>query len=313
MQKWILKAFAQQIIGRLPKSYLWNRIFQKYITHGYYSNYKSFEGKLYCCQRHLDNYYKYSPAPNPDFAALQLGTGWWPIVPIGLYICGVNNIWAYDIAPLLKKDNLRRTLELYLEYWENGQLGMFLKSVKPERIASLEGLYNRIDDEPIADLLKSINIYLQTYDGRNIYLPDHSIDLFFSTVVLEHIGASGLEILFKEFKRIAADNAVMSHYIGLKDQYSSFDQSITPYNFLKFTDRKWRLFNNPLIPQSRLHINGYREINKNTGWKIIDEKNELGSLVDLNKINLAPEFKKYSADDLLVLFSWMVSVVTDIK
>jgi hypothetical protein len=311
MQKWIFKAIVQQIIGRLPKSYLWNRIFQKYVTQGYYPNYKSFEGKLYCCQRHLDNYYKYSAAHSKNFAVLQLGTGWWPIVPIGLYLCGVNNIWAYDIAPLLKKDNLRRTLELYLEYQENGQLEKFLKSIKPERIANLKELYNRIDCEPIADLLKSINIYMQTYDGRNIYLPDHSIDLFFSTVVLEHIGSKGLEILFKEFKRIAADNAVMSHYIGLKDQYSSFDQSIAPYNFLKFSDRKWRLFNNPLIPQSRLRINDYREIIKKTGWQIVDEKNELGSLEELNKINLAPEFQKYSADDLLVLFSWMVSVAAN--
>ena len=48
-----------------------------------------------------------------------------------------------------------------------------------------------------------------------------------------------LEIL-QEFRRIAAPDAVMSHTISLDDQYAAHDPGITPFNFLRFSDRAWR-------------------------------------------------------------------------
>ena len=44
----------------------------------------------------------------------------------------------------------------------------------------------------------------------------------------------------------------MSSRIDLSDHHSHFDASLSPYNFLRFDDRRWRLANSSLLFQNRL-------------------------------------------------------------
>jgi hypothetical protein len=311
MPTWILKSALQQFLGRLPKSYWWNALFQKYVTEGYYPSRETFVGKLKCCKQHLDHYQTFSPTPHRDFTALELGTGSWPIVPLGLYLCGASAIWSYDLVPVLDRNTLRRTLDLFCELRRTGLLESILPEVRAERLSALEQCTGRIDHRSPAQILKNLHIHLCLGDARTSLLPSRSIDLVFSTVVLEHIGRAVLVALFEEFKRVASTGAVMSHLVGLADQYAGFDAAITPYNFLKYSDRQWRLFDNPIIPQSRLRLADYRELFKQTGWAVVEELNTSGSLEDLRSIELAQKFKKYSTEDLLVLSSWMVARVLE--
>jgi hypothetical protein len=307
MTSWVIKTFLQNVIGRLPKSYWWNRLFQKYIARSYYPSRQTVEDKLFLCRQHLNNYLEFSPKPQTEFKALELGTGPWPIVPLGLYLCGASDIWTYDIVPIVRSDNLRRTLEIIDEFGRKGLLNQILETVWPERLRRLEELLGRSEAEAPAQLLEELNIHVHTGDARSTKLPQNSVDLLFSTVVLELIEAGILNELFAEFKRAASPDAIMSHYVGLGDQFAGFDKSITPYNFLKYSDRQWRFLNNPIIPQNRLPIADYRRIFQQTGWEIIKERNTTGSPDDLNQIRLAPEFTKYPREELLILFSWLVA------
>ncbi len=307
MSPWMVKTAVQHVIGRLPKSYWWNGLFQKYITKGYYPGIWRFKAQLSYCRQHYDDYCKYCPAPKSKFKALELGTGPWPIVPIALYLAGATKIWTYDIVPLLQRDTLKRTLELFCDSSRNGVLEKKLGKVTQNRLRHIEKLLEMIDVETPAQLLRKINIHLCIGDARNTNLPENFVDLIFSTVVFEHIDAEILAGLLVEFKRVASPDAVMSHYIGLADQYASFDKSITPYNFLKYSDRQWKLLNNPLIPLSRLRIADYRKVFSENGWDIVEERSTSGSCDDLLKIELSPKFRKYTTEDLLVLFSWIVA------
>jgi hypothetical protein len=310
MPHWILKAALQHIIGRLPKSYWWNALFQKYVTDGYYPSRDTFIGKLKCCRQHFDHYLQFSPAPRKGFTALELGTGPWPIVPLGLYLCGASEIWSYDLVPVPNRDTLGRILELFCELRRTGLLESILPEAKTERLSALEESSARIDYELPVQILENLHIHFRLGDARTSLLPAQSMDLIFSTVVLEHISLAVLVDLFEEFKRVASTGAVMSHFIGLADQYASFDASITRYNFMQYSDRQWRIFNNPVNPQSRLRLADYRELHERTGWTIVKEENTRGSLEDLKSIQLAQKFKKYSFEDLLVLYSWMVARVS---
>ncbi|MBI5589812.1 MAG: class I SAM-dependent methyltransferase [Deltaproteobacteria bacterium] len=307
MPSWILKTALQHVIGRLPKSYWWNGLFQKYVTQGYYPSRESFEGKLNCCRQHLDHYLKFCPAPKPGFTAMELGTGWWPIIPLGLYLCGASEIWTYDLVPVLRRDTLRRTLELYCEFARTGELERILKYVQPQRLQRVKELIGQVEKKSPAELLKRLKIHTRIGDARSSELPDKSIDLVYSNFVFEHPSADTLNGLLAEFRRIASPHAVMSHHVGIADQYADFDKSITYYNYMKYTDGWWNLLNNPVIPQNRLRVTDYRNLIEQTGWEIVEERNTSGSLDDLNKVLLAPEFKKYSTKDLLVLFSWLVA------
>jgi hypothetical protein len=307
--RWILKAALQQVIGLLPRSYLWNALLQKYVTDGYYPSRATFQGKLIHCRQHLHHYLQFSPTPQTGFTVLELGTGSWPVVPLGLYLCGASEIWSYDLVPALNRETLRRILDLFCKARRTGLLESILPEVKPERLSALEESAGRVDHESPVEILRDLQIHLRLGDARSSSLAAQSIDLIFSTVVLEHISPVVLVGLFEEFNRVASTGAVMSHLIGLMDQYSSFDPSITPYNFMKYSDRQWHLFNTPINPQWRLRTADYREIFEQTGWAVIKEENSSGSQSELNKIRLAEKFKRYSTEDLLVLYSWMVARV----
>ena len=307
MSSWLTKAVLQNVIGRLPKSYLWNGLFQKYVTKAYYPSRSTFLAKIKCCRQHLDCYLKFSPSPRSEFKALEIGTGPWPIVPVGLYLRGASDVWTFDLVPLVRQDVLRRTIELFCESKREGVLEQNLGTIKAERVRHLEELLTQVENVAPVQLLSRLNIHMCIGDARSSSLPDKSVDLIFSTVVLELIGPEILRGMFGEFCRVASPDAVMSHYVGLADQYASFDKSITPFNFLKYTDRQWRVFNNPIIPQNRLRLADYREIFRQSRWGIVEERNTSGSMDDLGKIRLAPAFSRYSTEDLLVLFSWLVA------
>lgn len=279
---------------------------QKYITKGYYPSQKDFSDKLSFGRMHFEHYLEFSAAPKSNIEVFELGTGPWPIIPIALYILGASKINTYDIAPLVRHDVLKRTLELFSLSSANGLLEKYLGKVDKKRVCKVKELLQKTDSESPSKLLSSINIHLHIGDARTTSLSDNSVDLIFSTVVLEHISAEVLEGLLAEFNRVAAVDAVMSHYIGLADQYASFDKSISPFNFLRFTDKQWRLFNNPIIPLNRLRIEDYRNIFRTNGLEIVKEDNVSGLLSDLEKTPLSPKFLHYKTEDLLVLYSWLV-------
>jgi hypothetical protein len=125
--------------------------------------------------------------------------------------------------------------------------------------------------------------------------------------VLEHIPREILSGIFREFRRLASKDAAMSHRIGLDDQYHYLDRSITPFNFMRYSDRAWKYLDSPLTPHNRLRISDYRALLRATGFEVAKEINTSGAANDLEKVRLAPEFQNYSTDDLLVLTSWLVA------
>ena len=163
------------------------------------------------------------------------------------------------------------------------------------------------ENESPEALLNRLNIHALVRDAQNTGLKSGSIDFFVSTTVLEYIPTEALKGIFAESRRLASPNAVMSHYIDLYDQFSAFDRSITPFNFLRYSTNRWKWLRSPLIPLNRLRISDYRALHAPAGFAIVKEVNTSGSAQDLEKIPLAAEFQEYSPADLLVVSSWLVS------
>ncbi len=89
MKKWILKAIVQKTISFLPFKHQINFLFQKYVTKGVYLSDEYFEDRLIHAANHLKGSKKLSGNTVPD-KTLELGTGWYPVVPIVFYLCGSN-------------------------------------------------------------------------------------------------------------------------------------------------------------------------------------------------------------------------------
>jgi hypothetical protein len=306
MPHWLIKSAIHRAISLLPQSQKWNEWFQEHMTKSLDLSPGAFEARLNACRSCLENYFENNPGKE-GFSAFELGTGWYPTVPIGFYLCGASKVWCFDIDPLLRASRLKVLLQFFCEYDRSGALKKHLPWVKPDRIQRLHEIMAAADTESPENLLQKLNIQVMVRDAQVTGLEVETIDLFFSYSVLEYIPYGILESIFKEFKRIARKDAVMVHYIDLWDQYSSFDKSITRINFLKFTNKQWNWLKSPLIPLTRLRISEYRTATTNSGFKMLKEVNSSAPAADLNTLKLAPEFERFSKEDLLVTTSWMFS------
>jgi hypothetical protein len=304
---WLLKSAIHRAISLLPRRQKWNELFQERVTKSLSLARGEFEGRLNSCRQYLDDFLQWNPEGEQGFSALELGTGWYPTVPIGLYLCGASEIWSFDIEPLLRRDRLKVLLNFFLEYDQNGSLQKFLPRLRPDRTNQLRQVAGKIDTLTPEELLAGLNIHVRIRDARATELPPKSVDLFFSYSVLEYIPAAIQLELYAKFRRLASPRAVMIHFINLKDQYCSFDRSITPLNCLQYSNAAWRWLNSPLIPQTRLRISDYRRLLVQAGFEIVRENNTSAPSAMLNTIQLAPEFQNYAALDLLVLTAWLTA------
>ena len=105
---WIVKALIQKTISFLPYNHSINYLFQKHVTKGVRLTDELFEDKLIHCKNHLQYFSSY--ATTPATSSLEIGTGWYPIVPIGLYLFGFENIVSVDISDLLTTEAIHQTI-----------------------------------------------------------------------------------------------------------------------------------------------------------------------------------------------------------
>src|SRR5205085_11048816 len=100
-----------------PRYQACHSIFQTYVTRSILPSPAHFESKLKECHRHWQAFASHYPN-NSGFVAFELGTGWFPIIPIGFFLCGAKEVWTIDIDPLLSSAGMKRSMEFLCEYSE---------------------------------------------------------------------------------------------------------------------------------------------------------------------------------------------------
>lgn len=297
MASWLLKAVVQKGISFLPFKHRLNYVFQKYITKGVILTDALFESKLLHCKQHLavlqahSNYQK-------DFIVLELGTGWYPVVPIGLFLAGSKTIYTADIKSTVSNKQCEDVIRKYLTYFDSGKLENFLPTVKEERI---EILRNCLQKNISRDALyTACNIIFLEGDITKMNLPETKMHIINSNNTFEHIPAPVLENILRFFHTIIVEDGVMSHFIDMSDHFSHSDTSVSNYNFLKFTKRQWKIIDNSIQPQNRLRINKYRKMLVDTGWEILNEEKTVAQPGRIAEIQVSKEFSDTSVEDLSV-------------
>lgn len=307
MPSWYLKAAIQGALSLLPQSYRWNYLFQRHVSRGLRLTDAYFEQKLKRCVRHLE-YYRVHRQSEPR-RVLELGTGWLPIVPIGLALSTEADILSIDVTSLMRHELVQETLEYFVNYADDGRLKQHLPDLQPTRVARLRSTLAEMPKLDTAEALQQLHVKTIVGDAQTIQIND--IDLFVSNNTLEHIPPDTIERIFLNIKSMLTPDGLMSHLIDLSDHYSHFDNRLTPYNFLQYSPSHWRLYNNDLQYQNRLRVSDYRAIHQQAGYELIQEDSEASLSKLPETLMLAPEFAKYTLDDLLQTSSWMVSIPTN--
>ncbi len=297
MKKWKQKAIIQKIISYLPLSHKINYIFQKYVTKGVNLSDQYFYDRLGHARDHIKSFLKYSDNTTPQ-SCLEIGTGWYPIVPISFFLIGADKIYSVDISFLTSKERMQTTLGKFIESNKSGQLKSYIDFL-PDRFDIITNLFNGYEKISLDEVLQKLKITYLNEDARKLSLPDNSIDLVNSNNTFEHISPDILIPILKEFKRVVKkQGGVFSHFIDLSDHFAHFDKSISIYNFLRFSDKQWKWIDNSIQPQNRIRIYDYKQIYSDLKIPISEESFRKGNLNELKTIPLADKFANRPLDEI---------------
>lgn len=306
MKKWKQKAIVQKTISYLPFSHKINYLFQKYLTKGVNLSDDYFYDRLGHARDHIKSFQKYSDKSIPD-TCLEIGTGWYPIVPIGLFLIGANKIYSVDISFLTSKERLETTLQKFVDCKMSGQLKNYIDFL-PDRFDIITNLLADYDKFSLNEMLQKLNITYLIEDATKLSLPDNSIDLVNSNNTFEHIYPNILIPILKEFRRVVKkQDGVMSHFIDMTDHFAHFDKSINIYNFLQFSDKNWKWIDNSIQPQSRMRIYDYKHIYADLSIPISDESCRGGNLNELKSILLAVKFATHPLEEIAISHCHFIS------
>ena len=306
--KWKIKAIVQKGISYLPNKEKINYWFQKYITNGVDLTDEYFGYKITHAKDHLQFFEKYSNSKLVESNALELGTGWYPIIPIALFLNDIKLIHSLDLSDWMTRENLKKTCKKFIEWRNDGKLQEFLRYINEEKWKIIQSL--AIDEKQDLDsMCQQIKLRRWIGDARNTHFHKNSIDLMCSNNTFEHIPKEILKSILLEFIRIIKPNGVMSHFIDMSDHFAHFDHSINIYNFLRYSDQKWNLIDNSIQPQNRMRFIDYKEIYRKLNIPITHEEIRKGNIDELKEISLDSKYEKYTLAHLAISHGYIVSKI----
>lgn len=304
MKKWHLKAFVQKTISFLPGGNGINFLFQKYITKGVFLTDEYFLDRMEHAKEHLDAFKHHSKVELQS--TLELGTGWYPVVPISMFLSGAERVITLDISKLCNKERLTTTLEMFSKYIADRKLENYI-SIRADRLEILKKIIIEKDKLSFEEMLSKLKIVYLLMDARKLDFPSGSISLIHSNNTFEHVYTAVLKEILIEFKKLTSKGGIMSHFVDMSDHFAHSDKSITIYNYLQFSEKKWNRIDNSIQPQNRMRITHYRKIYQELGIPITKEELRPGNLTELNTIKVHQEFSHISPEELAVSHCLLIS------
>jgi SAM-dependent methyltransferase len=290
--RWLAKAALQRSLGALPQGERLNYAFQRRVLRSLPAGDAALRRKFSRALQHLGVYREHGPGVGPAEACFyEFGAGWDLAVPLAYAMLGVGRQVLVDIRPSARLELVNDSIASF------ERLRAELEAEAGRELRPLGGPVLALKElEPRFGIR-----YLAPCDARDTGLPAGSIELVTSTDTCEHIPEADLAAIFRECRRLLRPGGVFSCRIDLQDHYAYFDPGLSRYNFLRFSDRAWRLVNSPLHYQNRLRSPDYMRLVREAGFEILVERpsgpSEEG-LAELEALPLAPRFRGYGPDEL---------------
>jgi hypothetical protein len=307
MKKWYLKAIVQKIISFLPFRNRINFFFQKYITKGVDLNEEHFFNKYGHLLDHLEHFSQANGKDKLDgVTCLELGTGWYPIIPIGYFLKGADKVYSVDISAHLTTASLLRCLEEINRHQERFLAG--LGAIDPERWQILQDIREQATPtSPLDALCQRLNFIPIVKDVRALELPEEKILLLTSNNTYEHIYPQVLGGIVAKLWSLTAPGGVMSHFIDMSDHFAHMDRSITIYNFLRFSETQWQWIDNPIQPQNRWRLQQHSELYEQLNIPFSEKKIRSGNLEQVRQMSLAAPFADMPLENVAISHAYLVS------
>jgi len=298
MGKWVAKSLVHRLLFYLPAGRRIANLLRRSSTR---LDTPTFLDSVASAHRHRQAWGE-AREPGPK-TVLEVGTGWNPVQPIAHFLCGTERVDTWDIESLVSSASLARVIRFFLSPAHVDSWQSCLPSFQPDRVRHLQksadGLLRLSPREALAHLNIHLHLGFPEPGGQS-----GGYDLSFSHSVLQYFPAVELRRLLRGLHDLAGPRGVTTHWISLSDQFARFDPSISPYNFLRFSDAAWRWLDSPLIPLSRLRSSEYLGAFADAGWVSHSCEKILGPPLDPARDRLAPRFQAMDPEDIRVVGLW---------
>jgi hypothetical protein len=276
---WKLKVLIQFILAHVPHGESLNFLLQE--ARGSRSperlrqRIRGLIGELAFLQRQFDLEGK---------TVVEVGTGWDAINTVLLALFGARQIYSYDHVRHLRFPSIRNVLNELNSMASEFADGAGLPEATFRR--RLDVLLEACD---LSALLETACItYVAPGDACMTDLPDHTVDLFYSYAVLEHVSIEVVHCLCTEAKRVLKSDGRVFHYIGEHDHYADVSPSLSKVNFLKYPEWPWRfLVKNKISYHNRLREREFLKIFAAHGARV----ESINSYVDERDLELLRTMK----------------------
>lgn len=216
-----------------------------------------------------------------DSTILEIGSGWFPIIPILLVRDGAKKVIMSDLNVHMDEITFRETT-------------IYLKNRFP-------------NDDYIQNLTNFSALpidYLAPFHISS--LGRRSLDIIMSRTVLEHISKNDMYTLFSSLRSKISDTGLMVHLVDHSDHFEHQDKSITRINFLTWSEEKHALINYLTKDgENRMRHHEYQQVFVDSGYELINEESDLDpkTLESIASLELTYPYSKMQPEQLAIVTS----------
>ncbi|NII54926.1 class I SAM-dependent methyltransferase [Luteibacter sp. SG786] len=231
----------------------------------------------------------------------EVGSGWYPTFPFACYLGGARQVVTVDlnrhIRPALVRNcaaNLSRYTALIAE-----ACGVPESDVRERQ----QGLLARLQQgDDVGAASEGVVVYEAPADATRTRLDGQQMDCVFSNSVLEHVLPEAIDGIYREAMRILAPGGIMFHSVNCGDHYAYVDGSINQLNYLQYSDRQWRRWDNAFLYQNRVRAYEFVERAAAVGFDIVlnTECAREKRLAELASMQVHPQFAHIPPERLCV-------------
>jgi SAM-dependent methyltransferase len=229
--------------------------------------------------------------PQDGIKILEIGTGWlhWEAITARLFFnveCVLFDIW--DNRQMVGMKNYIIQLDKMLDKLDteeakiNEAHRLISKIIKVERF---EDLYNLLGFKYIVDK-----------NGDFSQLGVNTFDYVVSAAVLQHVDENIMSKFINDIATTLKPGGYSYHSINLRDQLLDYDNSVSPKQYLRYSDHVWnRWFNNDITHVNRIQRPEWLELFKKAGLELVKEEIDIENVAGMK---IADKFKQYDEVNL---------------
>lgn len=241
-----------------------------------------------------------------DARCVEVGTGHHPSLPILFHLCGAREVVTVDLNRRLQWQDVSALMRKLVEHRTR-----LHETYVAEGLAEAAVLDGRLEamaaevDQPQAFFERAGIRYVAPGDAADLAeLADGSVDIHFSSNVLEHIPGPVLHDIFVEARRVLGTDGLAVHVVDPSDHYAQSDSSIPLLNFLQYSQREWdRLADNRFAYHNRLRGPQFLDILEEAGFTVLQHayRRDQRSLDELAAgFAVHPDFARFDNEDLAI-------------